>query len=312
MLNHPSQIFTKTMVKFVVLVLAIFLSTAGYARASFFSLDSLPQKHAVTAAQLCQSKKFDEARAEVDLAIYTELESNDPYTWYIRGYIYKELYKLEGKTELSTNLRETAVMSLLKSHELSPVADQNNDAALSYLASTYFRDALLAASEFLEVTDSTCFELFDAYRNIQAVVGSVEKVNAGYVELLHTRCRNLLNMHAKDRCNEVLFLEVKRSYEEILSYQKNDCIAMYNLAITYYNTAVFSNDALPDAACYDAPERERFLENSLNLLKEMESNCDDKSSAYRALANVLRASNRSEEASVYDEKFKSTSAAKDK
>ncbi|MBL0314322.1 MAG: hypothetical protein IPP69_00600 [Flavobacteriales bacterium] len=300
------------MVKFVVLVLSIFLSTAGYAHVSIYSLDSLPQKHAVTAAQLCQNKKFDDARAEVDLAIHTELESNDPYTWYIRGYIYKELYKLEGKAEQSANLRETAVMSLLKSHELSPTSDQNNDAALSYLASTYFRDALLAATDFHEVADSTCFELFEAYRNIQSIVGSIEKVNAGYVELLHTRCRSLLSMHANDRCNEVLFLEVKRSYEEILSLQKNDCIAMYNLAITFYNTAVFSNDALPDAACYDAPEREQFLENALNLLKEMESNCDDKPSAYRALANVLRASNRAEEATVYDEKLKGSGAAKDK
>ncbi|MBX7051507.1 MAG: hypothetical protein K1X54_05695 [Flavobacteriales bacterium] len=267
-------------------------------------MDSLPQKHAVVASRLCQDKKFDEAKVEVEQAIESDLEKSDPYTWYIRGYIFKELYKDNQGTDLSEGLRITAVQSFLKSQELSPTADKNNDAALGYLASTYFRDAINAASSLKSERDSSSFDLFDAYRNIQIAIGQDEKINSGYMELLQTRSRSLLNLLSSDQCNEVLFLHVKSSYEEILATNPTDCIALYNLAITYYNTAVFSNNATPDAGCYDTPERLSFLEQANQLLKKMEMNCEDKQSAYRALINVLRSLENHTEAEAYEGKLK--------
>lgn len=312
MFNHPIIYNTTKVVRLFVMAMAMVVSP-------FFSItslhsqtpDVLPQKHAVVAAKLCQEKQYLEAKSEIELALQDELENSDSYTWYIRGFIYKELYKTSTDKGEANALREESVLSLLKSNELANDTDANNSAALNYLASTYFRDAIAAASSTLEVSDSSCFQLFDAYKNILSVAVTEQDVKLAYIELLHTRGRALLGILAKDRCHEINFLAVKGCYNEILMLNPKDCVALYNLAITYYNTAVFSNDNKPDVRCYDVPERENLMSQARALLMDMDVVCDDKQSLYKALVNVLRASGKQDEANEVEIKLKAIQNTKD-
>lgn len=272
----------------------------------------LPQKHAIVAAKLCQEHLYLEAKSEIELALQDELEKSDPYTWYIGGFIYKELYKASTDPTEREAWRDQAVLSLLKSNELSDDPDANNSAALSYLASTFFKDAIAAAGNTYEASDSSCFQLFDSYKNILSVIVTDHDVKSGYIELLHARGRALLNILAKDRCNEINFLAVKACYSEILALNPRDCTALYNLAITFYNTAVFSNDTKPDVRCYDVPERENLIAQAHALLVDMDAVCEEKQSLYKALINVLRASGKHDEANEFEMKLKSIQNSKDK
>ena len=91
------------------------------------------------AARLCQEKQFDKALSKIKEAKETKLEGDNPYLWYVDGFIHKEMYKQNESGNRSSIQREMAVESFIKSLEMDK---QNQHAAMTKL-SLKFQDVSL-------------------------------------------------------------------------------------------------------------------------------------------------------------------------
>ena len=100
-------------------------------------------------AEYLKKNNLQSAREAIELAAKNDATKNEPRTWYLKGFVFKELYK---QNPVATENRETAVESLQKSLSL----DSKNtyatpvQVALDYLYGTYYNEAidLLNAKQF--------------------------------------------------------------------------------------------------------------------------------------------------------------------
>ena len=94
------------------------------------------------AYEYMQKKELGKAREAIDLAAANEATAKDARTWYLRGYIYKELYKANPTT--SGELRAAALEYLRKSAALDTKKTYRRDgqAAAQYLMVTFYNEAI--------------------------------------------------------------------------------------------------------------------------------------------------------------------------
>lgn len=92
-------------------------------------------------ADYLKQKNLPAAREAIELAAKNETTKNEARTWYLRGFVYKELYK-ENPAEPAH--RETAVEALRKSVSLDSRKEfvNSSNAALDYLYGTYYNEGL--------------------------------------------------------------------------------------------------------------------------------------------------------------------------
>jgi len=94
------------------------------------------------AYELAKKKEYVKARAAIDQATKTEPASKDARIWYLKGYIYSELYKASPVVEAS--LRDQALEYLSKSQQLDTKGTFRKDIQSSarYLHVTYYNEAI--------------------------------------------------------------------------------------------------------------------------------------------------------------------------
>ena len=96
------------------------------------------------AMSLYSDKKLDSALIIINQAIKSSETSKDYQAWMMRGFIYKELYKVNGVKNVASPDRDSASVSLIQSLELDPKNENpqrsNTVQSLKYLASTYHND----------------------------------------------------------------------------------------------------------------------------------------------------------------------------
>ncbi|MES2731319.1 MAG: hypothetical protein V4714_06210 [Bacteroidota bacterium] len=89
-------------------------------------------------------KKNDpqKAREFIDIASENEVTSKDPKTWYLKGFIYAELYK--GNPTQPSKLRESALAFLATSIQLDSRGMYTKDcrAVIDFLGTTYYNEAV--------------------------------------------------------------------------------------------------------------------------------------------------------------------------
>jgi tetratricopeptide (TPR) repeat protein len=94
------------------------------------------------AYDFAKKKEFQKAREALDQAVGNEATVRDPRAWYLRGYVYSELYKVNPTTE--SHLREVALESLQKSQRLDGKGTyrKDNQSVARYLHITYYNEAI--------------------------------------------------------------------------------------------------------------------------------------------------------------------------
>jgi hypothetical protein len=216
----------------------------GIRKIWIFFLLLLPQlafsqsEKVASAIELLQKGALEEARAEIDAAVVHPQTSIDFEAWYLRGFIYKELYKTKEKSNPESALREEAINSFKKSIEFDKEKDQEEDNLknLRFLANTFYNDV---AENLNQEKYSISEKVFERYKKLMLDLGQGQELAARETEFRMALGHLFTTIYEKDRGkNEAYFEKIKNVYESILLQNPNHIGANYNLGILYYNNAV--------------------------------------------------------------------------
>jgi len=200
-----------------------------------FSQDNYLRK----AINAYQGRDFQSARINIDSAAHDETLSKNPRTWYVMGFIYKDLYKKEPELDTAFLIRETATEAFGKlsgmegSDEYLPDAYVN----LKYIAVTFYNDAVLLLDSGDFELSKIGFELFkkNLLRSGDTAI-SINDQETSYYLNLAARFGALHKADSTD--NNEFFKKAIETYEYLLALDSTHIKANYNLAVLYYNEAV--------------------------------------------------------------------------
>ncbi|MHB8260448.1 MAG: hypothetical protein ACYDCN_08590 [Bacteroidia bacterium] len=96
------------------------------------------------ALDLYAVKKLDSAKVLINEAIQNPESAKDYQAWMVRGFVYKELYKVNEISNVASPFRDSSAVSLIQSLQLDPENKNPQKAnviqSLKYIASTYHND----------------------------------------------------------------------------------------------------------------------------------------------------------------------------
>jgi tetratricopeptide (TPR) repeat protein len=206
----------------------------------FATITFAQQAKIAKALEYVEVGDFENAQVEIDAAILNEATANDPYAWYVKGFIYKELYKKNEKNNPLSPLRNQAIAALKKSMELDTKGEyvNENKQTLKYLASTLNNDA---ANSINNNNPEAAQKAFDKYKETILIIDPQADLKPKIIEFklaLATLLNTQYQAEQDSTKKEFKFLGVKQLYQEVLKLDPNNISANYNLGILYYNKAV--------------------------------------------------------------------------
>lgn len=193
------------------------------------------------AARLCREKQLDAALEKSNQSIADKTETIDAYTWYVNGFILKEIYKSREYGLRNSSLRERSIQSFSHSMEMKNASQHlaMTKLALKYLASTYYNDALQSAQSISETGEQEANNLFAAFSRWMPVAEpgiSMTGYEKEFIKSIGQRYFSLWQRNTDDPLNRDKAIS---QYEKILEVDSSDVDAYYNLSVIHYNQAVF-------------------------------------------------------------------------
>jgi hypothetical protein len=268
----------------------------GVANVSFTQVN--PQ--VAQAAELCAENKYDEALAKIDEGFKSADLNSDPKAWYVKGFILKELYKQKEAKQRQSNYRYRSVAALKKAREFDTNLEfaSNIDAALQFIAFTYFNDALLRSAEMDNESENEPIDLYKKFEELYK--GSETELKDLKVEfnskMAEGHYRNWIK-NSEDNHHYSLCLEF---YSKVLSLDNRNCTANLNLAIVNYNQGVYmirkigaQTDMMDLISIQD--ESVKKFKSAIPYAQQAFASCTPSPTNYKVLMFVNRALGREEE-----------------
>lgn len=225
----------------VLLLASLVLSLSAYAQPA----------ETYEAYQTYQQKDYNRAAELIDTAISLEEGKQDPLTWHIRGFIYKDIYNSEGDAGRDSKYRTEAVDAFLTAIKLDKKKEyfDNNIKSLRYLASSYYNDAVLIIRERNKETVHKSEEFYNTYKSIMEVCD--ENFNSTERDIIYYKA--LATCHRKiyeqDRAQNKAYLQkALDNYAYVLSLDPSDYGANYNTAINLYNEGAYGIEQIDSEA----------------------------------------------------------------
>jgi hypothetical protein len=214
------------------LLLLLLVLCAGIAHAQ---MDKLRQAY-----QYAQPDKnnLDSARIMADAAAIHPETKNDPQTWYVRGYIYRELFKRQALSNKNIHLAEEAFSSCKRSIELDTAAEmkENNLKILQSVSAT-------TNNTFAEEMDTVnyrksleCLELQKKLVKYLRPKANIDSLEAYYFGFMGSYFQGIYEKSTK---KNLAYLNLAaEAYNKVLIAEPSNVSANYNMGIIYYNQAV--------------------------------------------------------------------------
>lgn len=189
------------------------------------------------------TNNLKQAKLYIDEAMEDPALTEDPQTWYWKGFIYKEIYKLndKGKNPESKLRIESADALREVLNRKTKVAEDTVQSAmkmLKFLASTYYNDA----ANFLDTSSyDVAKDNYASYRELTTLVnpeGDLRESDIKFKMKLATVYVSLYEARSSSSQGDVFFDQAVEEYSEVIEMDKNHLSANYNLGIQYYNKAV--------------------------------------------------------------------------
>ena len=205
----------------------------------FSATVSFAQLAKVQQAYEClQQGKLDSAKIHIEEGIKDKEAAEDFQSWYIRGFIYKEIYKQREANEVKSSSREIAVESLKKSLKLGKDKDKEQLPSimknLKFLGSKYYNDAIKTMDSVNYKTSIWCFDNYiTIYKAFETGFDEKSK-SVDYNLALSHYFQETFEQNASKTALEL----TKQFLGKALEINPASSIANKNMAILYYNMGV--------------------------------------------------------------------------
>jgi hypothetical protein len=274
----------------------LFLFLLGIAEIGSSQVNSFVAK----AAELCEEKKFDEALAQIDEGFKSANLNADPNAWYVKGYILKELYKQKEANQRQSNYRFRSIVALKKAREFDSNMEYatNIDAALQFIAFTYFNDAILRSAEMDGESENEPLDLFKKFEELyKGTDAELKELKLEFnSKMAEGHYRNWIR-NTEDDHHYILCLEY---YAKVLALDNRNCTANLNLAIVNYNQGVYmirkigaQTDMMDLISIQD--ESVKKFKAAIPYAQQAFASCAPSPTNYKVLMFVNRALGREEE-----------------
>lgn len=203
-----------------------------------FAFNSIyAQTYKVQQAYDCvKAGKLDSAKYYIEFSMNDSLAKSDFQTWYIKGFIYKELYKQRESENITSSARKIAVESFNKALELDKEKQQKESIVqnLKFLGSKYFNDAKKTIDSVNYTKSLDCFNNYiNIYKSVDSNFDEKSKSIEYYLSLSYyfqEIFERSSSSKALDKTKDYLF--------KALEINSNSIMANKNMAVLYYNMGV--------------------------------------------------------------------------
>lgn len=214
-------------------------------------INTFAQRDSVTKAvltlednKLSPEERVIKAIRIIDKAITNPECINDGYSWYVRGFIYKNRYRTLESKDIQSPSRIKAVEYLTKALSLLE-KDTSHTAqdyllgtrqTLKYLSSTFYNDA----GQSLDPTNfTTAIDNYNNFRNCMQIADKNYNLQIKEIEFNNALATVYERMFREDIKSNVRFMEMTQDlYKHVIALDSNNWNANYNLAMLYYNYGV--------------------------------------------------------------------------
>jgi len=219
---------TKGLLLFVALTIGCELRSQG------------PPSMATQAAQLCQDKKLDEAFLTIQKALEDPIENQKSYTWYVHGFVCKEIYKTREANLRHSTWRMQAIDAFEKAETIEPSTDANGTAALRYLMNTLYNDAVLSSNDFTLNNEFKSDSLFTQYKAVadRLKLLSERELRENETQFLKSKAQHYFELWNNQSDSDYGNTMAIQYYSKALELAPDDCVAVYNIGVAYYDQAV--------------------------------------------------------------------------
>lgn len=210
--------------------------------------------------------QLDSAQMMIDKVSNDPSTVKEPFTWYVRGFIYKELYKSREMNNKRSPLRLEALSSFQKSLALDTAAQSRMETMknIRYIANKFRNDAALSmdtsnydlAIENFENFKKT-FRLMDPNYSFLNEDAEFNRVIAGVYSQMAE--------HGNPMEKEKNFNLSKQAYETAIQLDSTDISSNYNIGVLYYNRA---GHLILDMEYTDLTELDEIQNKTVDLLKQ--------------------------------------------
>lgn len=189
-----------------------------------------------------------EATKYSDSAIMSETEKNLAYTWHVRGYIYKDYYKNIDKQNNQSAARWKAIEAYSKSIELDKENKftENNLKNIEFMATSFYNDAVRTLTIETYLQSEEFYNTFKKILNNHAIKIDFNKSDAEYYNAAATVMLKAYNKQDND--TDKYFDKAIEFYSKVLTVDEENCLALYQIGILYYNRGVDIILSLDDTA----------------------------------------------------------------
>lgn len=242
-------------------------------------------KFAVQAARLCQSGDLEGAEKAIELALQSESEVNSLYTWHVKGFIEKEMYKNHESTNPQSLYRIRSVQSFLHAYQMIEEDEDTYGISrnLVYLASTYYNDVLSEAGNFEIGNEALADTLMDSYLFICHQIGVEPESMTDFYRQKGMRYYQLWN---QDKCDIELNQLAFENYYAACVQMRNNCDSYYNAGVVRYTLAQYFSDTMEDTQCKTKVDKKCALREAIDILLEGEEACEDNGDIIKVLYNA--------------------------
>ncbi len=185
-----------------------------------------------------QRGEVDSAKKEIDLHMQEPAAQTDPESWYLLGYVYKELYKKYENTDFTSPYRTKAYEALKKSLSLDTVAARQSAtrAQIRYLAGRFYNDAVATLDTVRYNTSLICYQ---QYRDAAVLADPGFDIKRKDVEFYLALAGTYNSIYHIDQKKNVQYFDLTRdTYLKVLGWDPNNYTANFNLGLLFWNKGV--------------------------------------------------------------------------
>lgn len=198
---------------------------------------------------LYKTGQYDQAAAAINKATESEKGRNNKIAWHIRGFIYKDLYLDNRKTEKGVQARDQAITSFRESIKLDDdrALEEQNRKALKVLAVSFFNDA----SEIIEKRDPDNIENangnYNRYKSLTLFLFPDSVMKDKDIEYYLAMSTAHRKIYESNRDKYDSHWQTSNDYIlKVLDLDPKNWPALYSLSVSHYNKGAYNLERLPD------------------------------------------------------------------